>query len=132
MVNNRIYLIDTYAWIEYLLGTRKGEKLRNLFIDNQIKFITLDSTLAEVYNHCLKDNINFEKVYEIIKINSVIFPVLKEHWLNASKIRYDLRKKITDFGMIDAILVARQYELKCKIITGDTHFRNLPNIDFID
>ena len=48
-----------------------------------------------------------------------------------SKIKHELRKKIKNFGLIDSILVAKQQELNCKIITGDSHFKNLKNVVFI-
>ena len=42
-----------------------------------------------------------------------------------------MMKTIKDFGLIDAILLAKQKELKCKIIIADQHFGNLKNIEFL-
>lgn len=128
---NTIYIIDTYSWIEYFDGTKKGEKLNELFLEEKSKFITLESTLSELFSHCIRKGFEFEKIYELIKLNSIILPVLREHWLNAAKIKHDVRKKIKDFGLMDSILLARQKELGGEIITGDTHFKNMKNIVFI-
>ena len=128
---NIVYIIDTYAWIEYLNGTSKGEKLRSLFIEPNSRFVTLESTLSEVYSHCIRESMNFSKVYELIKSNSIILPILKEHWLDAANIKNEVRKTVKDFGLLDAILIARQRDLNGNIITGDTHFKNMKNVVFI-
>ena len=63
--------------------------------------------------------------------NSFVFPVLREHWINAAKIKFEMREKIKNFGLIDSILVAKQEQLKCKIISGDPHFKNLKNVVYM-
>ncbi len=52
-------------------------------------------------------------------ISKTLFP---SPYVNAAVIKSEMMKKIRDFGLIDAILVASQKELKCKIITADQHF----------
>ena len=64
-------------------------------------------------------------------MNTVIFPVLRPQWIDAAKIRHDIRKIKPKFGLIDAILVAKQRELKCKIISGDYDFKNLKDVVYI-
>ena len=45
------YLIDSYAWIEYLEGTREGEKVKNLIEDSQNESITNVLNVAELSNY---------------------------------------------------------------------------------
>ena len=126
-----IYIIDTYAWIEYLNGTSKGEILRKLFNNIGNKFITMECCLAELKGYCLKNNFNFDKMHSMVKKNSLIFPVLIEHWLDAAEIKSKMRKKFKDFGLIDSILIAKQRELSCKIISGENHFKELNDVVYI-
>lgn len=42
-----------------------------------------------------------------------------------------LRKKSKDFGLIDSILVSKQNELKCKIVSGGKHFDGLKNVVWV-
>ena len=49
----------------------------------------------------------------------------------AAEIRHEIRKKVKDFGLIDAILVAKRNELKCKIVSGDKHFKGMKDIIYI-
>ena len=126
-----IHIIDTFTWIEYFRGSEKGVTLKTLFANSNNKFITMECCLAELRGFCLKNNIDFNKMYAIVKINSFVLPVLTNHWITAAKIRFELRKKIKNFGLIDSILVAKQEELKCKIVSGDYHFKSLKNIVYM-
>jgi predicted nucleic acid-binding protein len=36
-----------------------------------------------------------------------------------------MRKKAKDFGMMDALIVAQQRRLGCKIVSGDAHFEGV-------
>jgi len=123
-----IYLIDTFAWGEYALGTAKGQILRSFFQKKEDKFITLESCLGEIKGYCLRNRLDFRKFLAVVRANSIVLPILMEHWLSAAEIRYHLKKKIPRFGFMDALLVARQKELKCKIISGDPHFESLQGI----
>ncbi len=126
-----IYIIDTYAWIEYFRGYKHGEILKKLFENVNNKFVTMECCLAELRGYCLKQDLDFNQMYSIVKHNSIILPVLIYHWINAAKIRFETRKKIKNFGLIDSILLAKQEEIKCKLISGDYHFKNLKNIVYI-
>lgn len=127
-----IYIVDTYAWIEYLIGSSKGTFLKKLLDNINNKFITMECCIAELYGYCLKNNLNFNKIYNAVKSNSIILPIMIDNWINAAKTRFELRKKNPNFGLIDSILVAKQKEFKCKIVSGDYHFKNLPNVVYLN
>ena len=126
-----ICIIDTYAWIEYLRGSKQGAVLKRLLDAGKDKFITMECCLAEMKGYSLKNNVDFIKIYRIMKANSIILPVLTKGWVEAAEVRHELRKKVANFGLIDAILVAKQKELRCKVISGDPHFKSLKNIVYI-
>ena len=126
-----IYIVDTYAWIEYFEGSKKGGILKSLIEQKNNKLVTMECCLAELIGYALKHNTDFTLMYKLVKMNSVILPVLTSHWLEAAKIKSELRVKIAHFGLIDAILVAKQKELKCKLVSGDPHFKSLKDILYI-
>ena len=105
-----IYIVDTHAWVEYFLGSKYGSVLKRLIDNKSNKFITMECSLAEIIGYCLKNNADFNEIHNIVKTNSFVFPVLMRHWVRAAKIKFELRKKIKDFGLIDAILMAKQNE----------------------
>ena len=127
-----IYIIDTSAWIEYLIGSNKGKILTNLFKSAANKFITVECSLAELTGYSLREKIDFRRIYGMIRQNSIILPVLTEHWLEAGKIKTQLRGKLQGFGLIDALLVAKQKELNCKLISADSHFNSLKDVVYLE
>jgi hypothetical protein len=47
------YVIDSYAWIEYFMGTKTGEKVKPI-IENTEEKITPTICLAEIYAKTLR------------------------------------------------------------------------------
>ena len=126
-----IYIIDSYAWIEYFLGSDKGEILRKLFADEKRQFMTLECCLAEIIGWSLKNHQDFDSLFRIIRSNSQILQITEHDWIDAGKERHEQRKGQKDFGLIDAVILVKQKEFNCKIISGDKHFKNLHNVVFL-
>ncbi len=126
-----IYIVDSYAWIEYFIGSDAGLILKRLLDNKNNKFITLECTISELKCYCLRTGYNFSQVQITLKKDSIILPVSAFNWMKAAEIRHELRKKIKDFGLIDSILAAKQNELKCSLISGDKHFKGMKNVVYI-
>ncbi len=126
-----IYIIDSYAWIEYFIGSEKGKVLKKLFLDKKNKFLTVECCLAEIMGWSLVNNQDFDQLFKIIRANSNIIQITKYDWIEAAKERFEQRKTQKDFGLIDAVILKKQKELNCRVISGDKHFKNLKNVVFI-
>jgi predicted nucleic acid-binding protein len=126
-----IYIIDSWAWIEYLIGSEKGFILKRLMDNKNHKFITMECTLSELKSYCLRTNSDFSNIRSIVKRNSIVLPVLAAHWTKAAQIKHEMRKKVKDFGLIDSILITKQREFNCKIISGDKHFKGMKYVIYI-
>lgn len=126
-----LYLLDTYAWAEYFIGSSEGEKVAKLFKATTNRFLTVECCLAELKGWSIRNRISFQEILRVVQANSEIIPVLKKDWITAAEIKSEMKKKIRDFGLIDAILLAKQKELNCKIVTADKHFKNLKHIEFL-
>lgn len=127
-----LYIIDSYAWIEYFLGSSKGEILRALFLEEQHKFTTVECCLGEIKGWCFREKKNFEEYLTIIRTNSAIMPVIQQNWIEAAQERFELRKTRKNFGLIDAMLVVKQKANVGTIISGDPHFKGLPGCIFME
>ena len=126
-----IYIADTHAWIEYLNGSKKGIMLQHILENQKNKIITIECCIAEIISYSLREGRDYAKAIEVIKSNSVILPITSDIWIEAAIIRFELRKKIAHFGLIDAILVSKQKELNCKVVSGDPHFKTLKNVVYV-
>lgn len=127
-----LYLIDSYAWVEYFLGSNKGEVLRKLFAEGKNQFLTLDCCLAEIRGWALRNNQNFSELFKVIRANSRIISATEYDWIEAGQERFLQRQSQPDFGLIDTMLLIKQKEFSCEIISGDTHFKNLKRVLFLE
>ena len=126
-----MYIIDSYAWIEYFIGSNKGEVLRRLFNEQKNRFLTIECCLAEIMGWALNNKQDFDQLFKAIRVNSTITPITEHNWIDAAKERFEQRKSQKDFGLIDAVILAKQKEFNCKIISGDRHFKNIGNVVFL-
>lgn len=126
-----LYIVDTYAWVEYLIGSKKGAALRNLLNDPSNGFLTVECCLAELKGWCHRDGQDFEKVYSIITSDSVITWVSERDWILAADENVKQREKRPNFGLIDAVILVKQKERGCKVVSGDRHFKGLKDVVFL-
>ena len=126
-----VYLIDTYAWIEYFTGSKRGEEVKKIIEDENNIILTPECCLAEVKGWAIRETVDFEELYTIVRKVSDIRCILTQDWLEAAMIRSEIRKTKKGFGMIDALIIAQQQRMSCKVVSGDPHFKDLKNIIFI-
>lgn len=126
-----VYLIDTYAWVEYFIGSKRGEKVRGIIEDEDNAILTPECCLAEIKGWAIRENLDFEELYSIVRKGSDVRCILTQDWLDAATIRSELRRTRKGFGMMDALIIAQQKRLDCKVVSGDTHFEGLKDVVFI-
>ncbi|MDI6690829.1 MAG: type II toxin-antitoxin system VapC family toxin [Candidatus Bathyarchaeota archaeon] len=126
------YIIDSYAWIEYFMGTKAGEKAKPI-IEGLEEKITPTICLAEVYAKTIK--VESEKLAEkqrtFIKERSALAPLDETVAIESAKMDVTMKKKIKGWGLADSIVYATGSIKKAEIVTGDEHFKNLKNVIFI-
>ena len=125
------FIIDSHAWIEYFIGSKRGKVLRLLFEDEHNTFMTVECCLAEIKGWCLKHNQSFNELFTIIRANSKIISVVEKDWIDAADEKCKQRITQKNFGLIDAVILVKQKFYNCKIVSGDHHFQNLKNVVFI-
>ncbi len=90
---NTEYLLDTYAWIEYFLGSKEGEKVKNL-IKHQIIHTSIIS-IAELSDKYHRENLidEWQERYRFIMSKSSILPCSIKIAKNSGFRKLELRKK---------------------------------------
>lgn len=126
-----LYIIDSYAWVEYFLGSQKGEALKKLFLDEKNHFAIVECCLAEIQGWALKNKQDFDSLFRVIRANSTVLPLTEHDWIDAGKERFEQRKTQKDFGLIDAIILIKQQELHSFLVTGDKHFKGKKDVVFL-
>jgi predicted nucleic acid-binding protein len=118
------FVIDAYAWIEYLDGTDAGSKV-TATLENNDDIYTCAVTLAEVVSKVARISKDSKIAYDVLQSNSRVVIVDEELSFQAGLLHCEMRKTAKDFGLADAYVLATARRLKSKILTGDPHFKSL-------
>ena len=92
-------VIDTYAWIELLIGSEKGKKVKEL-IENAEEVFTPSTVLAETARKFLREGSDEKTItswLEIIAAASTITPIDSTTALEAAKCHLELSKESKNF-----------------------------------
>jgi predicted nucleic acid-binding protein len=116
-------LLDSFAWMEYFMGTHKGEKVRR-FVDDNSQLYTSPIVIAEIYSKSLRTDGNAKERTDFIMKRCAIVAIDEKIAIEAAKIHAENKVKAPDFGLADAIILASAKSRNMKVLTGDHHFKN--------
>lgn len=116
-------LLDSFAWMEYFMGTREGEKVRR-FVDDDIQLYTSPIVIAEIYSKSLRTDGNAEERKDFIIKRCALIVLDEIIAVEAAKIHAKKKIKTPDFGLADALILASARNRKIKVVTGDPHFKD--------
>jgi predicted nucleic acid-binding protein len=119
------YVIDAYAWIEYLIGSKTGEKVKSVLEKETNEIYTCAATVAEVVSKTAREDREFETAYDILLSNSQIVNIDDEISKEAGVLHCEMRKTKRDFELADAYVLAVARTVDAKILIGDPHFRGV-------
>ena len=116
-------LLDSFAWMEYFMGTQEGEKVRR-FVDDDIQLYTSPIVIAEIYSKSLRTDGNAEERKDFIIKRCALIVLDESIAVEAAKIHAEKKIKTPDFGLADALILASARNRKIKVVTGDPHFKD--------
>ncbi len=118
-------LLDSFAWIEYFMGSRKGAKVRK-YVEGNEPVYTPSICLTEIKSRYLRDGKDPKTRMDLIVERSFIIPLDIEIALLAA----DMKQK-HKLHMIDAIIYATSQHKNLTLVTGDKHFKGMPDVEII-
>jgi len=119
------YVIDAYAWIEYLMGSERGRPIRDILEDESAEVYTCAVTIAEVVSKAAREGRDTGGAYGVLLSNSNTVSVDEELSKEAGLLHSEMRKTIIDFGLADSYILATARRLDAKVLTGDPHFKGM-------
>lgn len=117
------FVLDSYAWIEYLRGSTQGAIVKAL-LSKKCERFTSPIAIAEVCSKAIREGADPEEAFRAMTSRSIIFPILSEHALEAAKIHSSLKKMNPEIGLADAFIVELAKRTGSKVVTGDHHFKD--------
>lgn len=118
-------LLDSFAWIEYFIGSKKGIKIKD-YIESNEPLYTASICLTEIKSKYLREQKDPTERINLIMERSYIIPLNEKIALLAA----DIKQKYK-FHTIDAIIYATAQYKGLILVTGDQHFKGLPNVEII-
>ena len=130
--------MDSYSWIELFLGTVKGDETKRL-ISEADETRTPDIVLAEIsrkYHREQLDNRTVRARLETISSATIVTGIDANLALRTGPTYLELKEKakrerLDTPSLFDAIVLATAREYDSSVITGDEHFRGLPETIFL-
>ena len=127
------YVIDSYAWLEYFMGTSAGERARKVIDSSADEKLTPAICVAEIYAKGLRvegvEKAEAQRAF--IKLRSAVVSLTEEISVEAAKIDVDMKKKVAGWGLADSIVLGTARKKRARVLTGDEHFLNVEETTFI-
>lgn len=119
------YLLDTWAWIEYLEGGKHAEEV-NKIIESEENCYTSVQTIAELsdlyHRQSIKIDMSWEQLKQFITTKKTDKVEITESIAEkAGKIKASEREEKPDFGLADGVILATAEKLDLKLVSGDSH-----------
>ncbi|MFY3741331.1 MAG: putative nucleic acid-binding protein [Candidatus Nitrosomirales archaeon] len=125
------YIIDSYGWIEYLDGTVKGTKVRDIVENRNNKIYTCTISIAEIVSKFIRKGLEPVLALRAITSASVVIDVDTDLSTIAGETHARIKSRIKDFGLADAYVLTCSIKYDAKVVTGDPHFKSIKGVVFI-
>ena len=123
--------IDSWAWIEYFIGSKYGEKVASIIENNENEIFTCVLNISEITSKIKREGFDFEKCYKLVLSHSKVVNVNLEICKESGFVHAEMKKKIRDFGLIDSFNLVLSKKINAKIVTGDPHFKGMKEVIFV-
>ncbi|MBI2043520.1 PIN domain-containing protein [Candidatus Pacearchaeota archaeon] len=116
------YMIDSSCWIDYLEGSKSGEKINEIIKHEEVYALSIN--IAEIVSKIKRKRGNFELAYNSIISNAAIINITSKIAKDAGILHAEIKPKISNFSLADAFMIIAAKSISAKILTKDEHFRD--------
>ncbi len=125
--------MDAHAWIELFLGGSRGRRVKEL-LETADSVYTPDTVLAELSRKYLREAVPEKTTRErlaMVQEASHILRITSDLAISASKAYFELSEKakkarLSSPSLFDGIVLGATRLKEAKVVTGDPHFKDLP------
>ena len=124
------YIVDSWAWLEYLVGSPAGKKAAR-FIDDGDDVWAHVVTVAEVTLKLKRAGKDYETAAERISSLSRLIPADGADAPEVGVLHADTRRKSPNFSLADAFVLHLAKKSSRRVLTGDPDFSRLKEAEFV-
>ncbi len=118
-----MFVVDTFAWIEYFKGSEPGRKARDYVEGEEIA--TPSVVMAEFTDKYVREKLSPTENLTFIKNRSIIADLDYQIAELAGRLTAQRKARVKGWGLVDSIVLSTARVRKMKVVTGDEHFRDL-------
>ena len=122
------YVIDSWAWIEYLEGSKSGLKVKDLILDQANEIFTHAVSAAEIISKAKRRGKDVEAIWQAINSNSKLVSFGADESKEVGLVHAEIKSKNKNFGLADSFVLTLAKKLNAKVITGDPDFKNIMGV----
>jgi len=129
-------VIDTYAWVEYLLGSRVGRTAKEFIEAGDSS--TPSVVLAELARWYLREieagrrtNNEMREHLEYVGTVTSIVPLDAILARESGELDFLMKKRARGWPLADSIIYATAKARGAKVVTGDPNFKGLEEVEFL-
>ena len=124
-------LVDTWAWIEMMMGSGQGDRIRTVIHNNPDLFVSILTIYELRYRIAqLMDDASAISIINQITEQVEVIPVNNQIAMLGGTIKLGQSKEKTKMGAVDCMILATARVHGLKILSGDKHFAGLAeNLD---
>jgi len=123
------YVIDAWAWLEYLEGRVMGQEVRKRI--RSAELFTNPITVAEVVSKVHKTGGDVDTAYSAITSMSQIATVGEAFAKRAGMLHGSIKKSRPNFSFGDAFTLQTAIDLHAKVLTGDPDFKGMREAEML-
>jgi predicted nucleic acid-binding protein len=131
------FVIDSYAWVEYLIGSRIGTKAKDYVETGQA--LTPSIVLVELRKWYLREieeghrsEREMQLHFQFIESATEVVPLDASLALKAGETDFLMKKRIRNWPIANSVIYATARSRAAQIVTGDSYFRGLEEVIFLE
>lgn len=124
------FVIDSYAWVEYFLGSEVGRRVRK-FVEGEnsatptVVVAELSRKLLQKVREGAETGEGRAQKLEFVKSSTVVVPLDWDVAVLAGELDIQRKEAVRNWGLADSIVLATARGAGAKVVTGDRHFADL-------
>jgi predicted nucleic acid-binding protein len=130
MSTSSSFVIDTYSWVEHLLGSKAGCKAKS-YLESD-KALTPSIVLTELRKWFLREikahrrtEREMQRHFEFVETLTEIVPLDTTLAVSAGETDFVMKKRTRDWPIADSGIYATVKIRAAEVVTGDPHFKGL-------
>ena len=117
------YVIDSFAWFEYFLGSPAGTRAKPYIEAGNA--ITPTIVIAELADKYAREKMPFSEKLDFILVRTQDVGLDVAIARQSGMLNKDRKRVSKRWGLADSIVLATARARNAKVITGDEHFKDL-------